>query len=82
MATDRVFINFNLRSPKEKISTIHFIVRWRNNRYVGNTNHSINPSHWNVKSQQAKSNLPSLSEDKKKALRALNKNLNSLYKRA
>ncbi len=81
MATDRVFINFNLRSPKEKTSTIHFIVRWRSIRYVGNTNHSINPSHWNVKSQQAKSNLPSLSEDKKKALRALNKNLNSIRDR-
>lgn len=74
MATDNHFINFNLRNPKAKESTIHFIVRWRGNRYVGNANSRINPKHW-TKGQRANTGLPKQTTKQRDAYKAINKRL-------
>lgn len=73
MATDNHFINFNLRNPKAKESTIHFIVRWRGNRYVGNANRRINPKHW--KGQRANTGMLNQSTTQREAYKAINKRL-------
>ena len=77
MATNNHFINFNLRNKKADISTIQLIVRWRSNRFVGNAQHRIDPNHWDIKGQKAKTGLANLTSEKRKVYRAMNDDLQS-----